>query len=387
MAIRKFFSNKAKAGWRWDAGKEKFWSWGYDIRLENGKRKRESGFATRSLAENAVARIRIGEKEGKYNLQPQKFPTLKEVLEKRLFRYDDQKERKRAETVFSRWLEMLPASLKLNELATAHLRLYISERLQQVKAVSVNREMNCIASALHSAFLDFPELENWNAPRIPRPKVERSRRERLISGAEIMRLLSGFAESRRETETAHEFERRRVVGQVFQMCLLTGARPGEIIRLRWEQIDFKAKLLQIVGTKTRFKQAKAVRYLEITPTIEQILLERKEKDAFGEFVFSRTGNSVTHYYEILQAESERAGVIYGKNKAGGFVTYDARHTATTRMLQAGVDLSTVGAITGHSDANLVLHYSHATRESRKKAVSVLEEFVANSAHAKTKKAS
>jgi len=45
------------------------------------------------------------------------------------------------------------------------------------------------------------------------------------------------------------------------------------------------------------------------------------------------------------------------------------------MLQAGVDLSTVGAITGHSDSNLILHYSHATRESRKQAVSILENFV------------
>ncbi len=37
-----------------------------------------------------------------------------------------------------------------------------------------------------------------------------------------------------------------------------------------------------------------------------------------------------------------------------------------------------GAITGHTDANLILHYSHATRESRKKATSVLETFVTDS---------
>jgi hypothetical protein len=43
-----------------------------------------------------------------------------------------------------------------------------------------------------------------------------------------------------------------------------------------------------------------------------------------------------------------------------------------------IDLSTVGAITGHTDANLILHYSHATRESRKKATSVLENFVTDS---------
>lgn len=159
------------------------------------------------------------------------------------------------------------------------------------------------------------------------------------------------------------------------MALLTGARIGEITALRWEQIDFEGKILQIIGTKTRFKVAKAVRYLEITLTIEQILRERQQLDAFGDFLFCRTGNSITNYYEILSEAAKKVGIKYGAKEKGGFVTHDARHTAVTRMLQAGIDLSTVGSITGHSDANLVLHYSHATRESKKNAVAVLENFV------------
>ncbi|MBX7173903.1 MAG: hypothetical protein K1X72_23235 [Pyrinomonadaceae bacterium] len=54
---------------------------------------------------------------------------------------------------------------------------------------------------------------------------------------------------------------------------------------------------------------------------------------------------------------------------------DARHTAVRERLKAGFYLSTVGTITGHSDANLILHYSHATRESRRNVVNVLENFV------------
>ena len=63
MAIRKFYSTKAKAGWRFDAAKKKFWSYGFDIYLASGKRKRESGFATKDLARDAAARIRLGEKK------------------------------------------------------------------------------------------------------------------------------------------------------------------------------------------------------------------------------------------------------------------------------------------------------------------------------------
>ena len=52
------------------------------------------------------------------------------------------------------------------------------------------------------------------------------------------------------------------------------------------------------------------------------------------------------------------------------------------MLQAGVDLSTVGAITGYSDNQLILHYSHAARDFRRKAIEVLEN-VMNEAERKS----
>jgi len=281
---------------------------------------------------------------------------------------------------------MIPPDLKLNELASSHIRLYIDARAKTVKASSVNRETTIIASALHSARIDFPEVESWVCPPIPRPKVSRSRRERLITQEEVIKLLTRLLSARRADETAVAAQNRRTVGQAFQMTLLTGARIGEITALRWDRIDVAAKMLQIVGTKTRFHSTKMVRYLEITPTIKMILLERKEISRW-EYVFCRTGNSITDYHKILSEAAEQCGITYGKFKRGGFITHDARHTAVTRMLQAGVDLSTIGSITGHSDANLILHYSHATRESRKQAVTILEDFVTGEKDSKTKKAS
>lgn len=375
MAVKKFYSTKAKAGWRFDAARKEYWSYGFDIYLESGKRKRESGFGSKQLAENAVARIKISEKEKTYKLQTRSFPLMSDILEKRLLRIENPKEKTRSRLVFSNFLSLIPARLRFDELETKHLRLFVDKRLLEVKPVSVNREVTCIASAIHSAYIDFPELENYRTPKIPRPKVEKSRRERLITQDEVMKLLTELLSVQHHGEADRDFARRRVVGQVFQMCLLTGSRVGEIIALRWEQIDFGAKILQIIGRKNRFKVAKTVRYLELNQSIEAILRERKTIDAFGEFVFCRTGNSITKYHQILCEASEAVGIIYGQRKRGGFITHDARHTAVTRMLQAGVDLSTVGAITGHSDANLILHYSHATRESRKIAVEVLESFV------------
>ena len=111
--------------------------------------------------------------------------------------------------------------------------------------------------------------------------------------------------------------------------------------------------------------------------MREIFNAQKQVDNFGDFVFSKTGNSITDYHEIFKKACESVGVKYGRNVRGGLVTHDARHTAVTKMLQAGIDLSTVSPITEHSDDHLVLHYAHATRESRAKAIQVLDDFSEN----------
>ena len=400
MAIKKFYSNKAKPGWRENpnyvppeklpAGKKpkesqkRYFSWGFRIDLEpeeydeNGQpirnRRQETGFPTRKAAENAANLLKLAEKDDKYSIKKIVYPGISEVLQAGLDRFVSKKERRRAKTIFNRWLKLLGKNIQVSELKTAHIKLYVTDRRGEVQDGSINREMNTIASALHGAHLDFPVLEDWICPRIPRLKVKRSRRERIITRDEINRQLSYLLAPRFENEFERDFFNRRTVGHAFQMEILTGARLGEIARMRWQDIDFENHIIQIHGSKTEYVSASVVRYLELTPTMETILRERRQTKTFGEFVFCRTGNTITHYYKIMEQAAKAVGIPYGKDKRGGFVGHDARHTAVTRMLQAGIDLATVGSITGHSDKTLILHYSHATRESKRLAGKVLDDF-------------
>jgi integrase len=404
MSVRKFYTNKAKTGWKENPAyipldkipkdekqkehERKFYSWGYDIDLEpNGYNKkgelkrnrlRESGFASRKAATDAAARQKFAEKDEKYSFKKTVYPRVAEVLQAGVNRLISKKEKRRALTIFNRWLGLLERNVRLDELKPEDLKLYVDDRKGKIADGSINRELTNIASALHKAHEDFSVLENWVCPRIPRLKVKRGRRERLISALEIDALFKHLFKARMDEETKEDYEKRRVVGQAFQMALLTGARIGEIAGMRWEHIDFGAKILQIHGKKSQYVSASVVRYLELTPTMEKILRNRQNIDTFGAFVFCRTGNTITYYHEILAEAAKSAGLAYGKGKKGAFVTHDARHTAVTKMLQGGIDLSTIGSITGHSDKTLILHYSHATRDSRRAAGSVLDDFARTS---------
>jgi len=108
-------------------------------------------------------------------------------------------------------------------------------------------------------------------------------------------------------------------------------------------------------------------------TLAEILQERMGESK-GVYVFTREGGEVTHYYRILAETCAATGIAYGREIQGGLVTHDARHTAVTRILQAGSDLATIGSITGHADKTIILHYGHASTESRDKAMDVLEQF-------------
>ncbi|MDQ3010938.1 MAG: hypothetical protein M3X11_09580 [Acidobacteriota bacterium] len=52
--------------------------------------------------------------------------------------------------------------------------------------------------------------------------------------------------------------------------------------------------------------------------------------------------------------------------------YSARHTVTTRLVNAGLDFDTVGQITGHSAKELIAHDTHHSPQSMARAAEALE---------------
>lgn len=347
--------------------------WGFDIRL-NGRRIREFIYGSKADAEKALLALRIAARERRYGLVPaQARPTLDQLIKKRLATITRHAEQIRSARVLETWLELLPDGIFVDELDSTHVQLYIDRRAADgLIASSIDRELNIIAATLNSARMHFPVLKQWIPPKVPRPKVPKRGRERLISEEEVAALLGRLLAPKDPEEKLSAYQARRRVGLMVRWALLTGMRHGEIVKLRWADIDWKGNQIKVVGTKTD-----TIRYLVITPTMREILEERKQ---LGEpFVFSRGGNIGPKFYRILRQTCADLGILYGRRVLGGLVLHDARHTATTRMLQAGIDLATIGSITGHRDQTLILYYSHATQMSRARAAEVLEEWAGKKA--------
>ena len=63
-------------------------------------------------------------------------------------------------------------------------------------------------------------------------------------------------------------------------------------------------------------------------------------------------------YKILRHACEGLKIPYRKKIEVGLILHTARHTITTRLVEAGLDYDTIGMITDHKAKELIAHYSH-----------------------------
>ena len=83
----------------------------------------------------------------------------------------------------------------------------------------------------------------------------------------------------------------------------------------------------------------------------------------GEFI-SPNAETKTHVLDVKTAfkgACRRTGIK-------GLRFHDLRHTAATKMIEAGVDLVTVSRILGHASIQMTMRYAHPTPENMRRAV-------------------
>jgi integrase len=278
------------------------------------------------------------------------------------------REQTRARRVLGDFCKLLTPSLCVDEVTKADCKRYIDKRMRdELKPQSIDRELNIIVAMFNQAENYFPALDQWRPPRIPRPKIIDGRRERTWSEHEIKVVLGELFAPKRDDEQTQAAIARYRVGRKVQFSLLNGLRHSEMNLIPKTGIDWDAR-------QVRIRQGKTGNYKIIGPlgpTSIEILREFYDESK-TDLVFSRSGNISPKFYRILREACERAGVPYGRGTPDGLVLHDARHTATTHLLESNVSPKTVQEWMGWSDKTFVLYYSHASKGSREQAGESLE---------------
>jgi integrase len=172
-----------------------------------------------------------------------------------------------------------------------------------------------------------------------------------------------------EEESAYLAAASQPLRDVAALMLQTGMRPGEVFRLRREDVNLELGFLRIPTGKTPF----ARRTIPLTQVGREVL-SRRMLDAKSEWLFPSRHNAERPINWLRKAHIETL-----KRSAINppFRLYDLRHTALTRMAMAGIDLPTLRELAGHTNIQMTMRYVHPTPEHKRAAIQKLENFISD----------
>jgi integrase len=135
--------------------------------------------------------------------------------------------------------------------------------------------------------------------------------------------------------------------------LNTAMRHSEIMAARWDQLNLSNRRLFIPDAKAGEREQ------PITPELAELLASEREmrQDRQGWIFPSPHADSAAGHRARMGRPFRDAVKVAGLDPE--LITpHVMRHTAITKLVQAGVDLPTVQRISGHKTVAMVLRYSH-----------------------------
>jgi hypothetical protein len=171
--------------------------------------------------------------------------------------------------------------------------------------------------------------------------------------------------------------------ELFLLELTTGMRRGELLALRWEDLDFATGKLRIdkqvnpVGGKLVISEPKtkaANRTIILPPAMLEVLAEYK-RGIFSDLMFpSRTKPNQPIDPGYVR---KRLQVILKRAECKRIRFHALRHTFATMSLENGMDVKTLSTIIGHvSSATTLNTYTHITDEMWQKAAVNIDRGIA-----------
>lgn len=278
------------------------------------------------------------------------------------------------------------AKVKLTNLKVTHLRKYYNQLIEAGASNSVINTLNaklktCLAEA------ERQELISKNPAKIITLKSDDHKREVQILSVEDQ---ARFLEYLEVNNHKHKM--------LFTLALASGLRLGELLGLKWEDINFekgelsvKRSLQKIKNNEGKWVQVeqtpKTVNSIRVVPIPANVLKELKQHKIEQNKTILLVGDAYTNnnYVFCNDLGAPLDDKTPGRNMTTilkhldiEYIKFHAlRHTFITRMFEAGVDAKTIAELVGHSDVSTTLNiYTHVSTNEKVKAISKIDNIFA-----------
>ncbi len=324
-------------------------NWYIDFYME-GKRYKESvGPVNRTIAKEKLVIRKREVIQGQYKPKAAQVPF--EKMKEQYLEYSEANKKPSScarDDSSMKHLERYFSGKRLSDIAPFLIEKYKVQRQGEKAApATINRELGCLRHMFNMA-IKWGKSQK-NPVREVRFLKEPKEKDRILSPEEEKKLLAAV----RAGHKAGHLE------PIIITALNTGMRKGEILRLKWANVDFGNAYIIVDGTKTG-----EIRKVPMNRALTETL-KRVKKTSSCEYVFSDGENPYGDVKTGWWTALTNAGIE-------GFRFHDLRHTFGSRLGMAGVDIKTIQELMGHKDIKMTMRYSHPTPEHKRRAVEILD---------------
>lgn len=291
---------------------------------------------------------------------------------------------RRARTVFlyrqiaTQHILPILGQMKLQDIQPAHIKqLYDIKRREGRGARTVQLIHSTLFSVLKQAVKEGILGRN-PSEAVDRPKVEQAEFQ-IFTETQARQFLTATAGS--------EFE------ALYYLALTTGMREGELLGLKWFDIDWEKSTLQV---QRQLQQVEKKGYVFVPPktkkgrrkiqlgeaSIAQLMAQRehqKEAKAVAgdrwqenELIFPTTIGTPLDNHRV----TDEFKSILKKAGLPNIRFHDLRHTSISLLLDAGMPVNAVQGRAGHSKPSVTTDiYGHTTARGQEQAAGIIENLV------------
>jgi len=244
------------------------------------------------------------------------------------------------------------ADAPLARIGPERIEAYKAHRLEEgARHSTVNKELAVLSTVFRKAF-------EWGRIRCsPLSGVRRLPRDR--DG-------SGRAFDAEEASRLLVAARGEPLEAFVRISLYTGMRPGEVLRLRWRDVQISDGLIAVSHEPGHPTKTRRTRFVPIHPDLEGYLRRLPRPiDSSTPVAAWRTGLESRDLRRPFRRLLEKAGL-------DGATPYALRHTFATMVLRTGASIMHLQALLGHRSLEATRHYVHLGMTDHRRSIGRLD---------------
>ncbi len=217
---------------------------------------------------------------------------------------------------------------------------YKLEKESSRKPATIVRYISSLSVCFKFAVQELGWLDDNPVLKVAKPKLK-NERTRFLSDDERKCLLDAC----KATSSQYLYT-------IVLIALSTGARQGEILNLRWKNIDFNKRTMYLLDTKNG--ESRSVPLYDLV--VDRLKQLNKVRRIETDFLFPRRdGKKPIEIKRQWLKAVDNARLV-------DFKFHDLRHTAASYLAKHGATLLEIAQVLGHKQLKMVKRYAHLTDE-------------------------